>query len=59
MFVAELCNRVTKVHHGRLKLWDSIFAEDLHPTLQIVDYVCLAMLLRIRESLLDADCKLS
>ena len=40
-----------------LKLWDAIFAEDMHPTLQITDFVCLAMLIRIRESLLDADCE--
>jgi len=42
---------------GRLTLWDAIFAEDMHPPLHIADYVCLAMLLRIRESLLDSDCK--
>ncbi|KAF3922813.1 hypothetical protein ABW21_db0202678 [Orbilia brochopaga] len=36
-----------------LGLWDGIFAED--PTLQIVDYVCVAMLLRIRWKLLEAD----
>lgn len=36
-----------------LLLWDVIFAED--PTLEIVDYVCLAMLLRIRWDLIDAD----
>lgn len=36
-----------------LSLWDIIFAED--NTLEMVDYVCLAMLLRIRWHLLDAD----
>lgn len=40
-----------------LVLWDAIFAEDLHPPLHIVDYICLVMLLRIRESLLDSDCR--
>jgi len=30
-----------------LKLWDAIFADD--PKLSIVDYVCLAMLLYLRE----------
>lgn len=29
----------------------------MHPPLHIADYICLAMLLRIRESLLDSDCK--
>ncbi|EME48684.1 hypothetical protein DOTSEDRAFT_67654 [Dothistroma septosporum NZE10] len=36
-----------------LALWDVIFAED--SSLEIVDYICLAMLLRIRWHLLDAD----
>ncbi|EMD00564.1 hypothetical protein BAUCODRAFT_173922 [Baudoinia panamericana UAMH 10762] len=36
-----------------LALWDVIFAED--NALEIVDYICLAMLLRIRWQLLDAD----
>jgi len=36
-----------------LKIWDVIFAEDA--TLEIVDYVCLAMILRIRWELLDSD----
>lgn len=36
-----------------LTLWDVIFAED--PTLEIVDHICLAMLLRIRWHLLDSD----
>jgi hypothetical protein len=39
-----------------LTLWDTIFAEEMHGPLQLADYVCLAMLLRIRDSLLDADC---
>lgn len=30
-----------------LKLWDGMFAED--STLKIVDYVCLSMLLRVRD----------
>lgn len=38
-----------------LKLWDALFAEEIPPSLRLVDHVCLAMLLRIRESLLDAD----
>lgn len=42
-----------------LRLWDALLAEDLYPTLNLVDYICLAMLLRIRESLLDSDCKRS
>ena len=42
--------------HDRLVLWDALLAEDIHPTLHLVDYVCLAMLLRIRDSLLDSDC---
>lgn len=29
-----------------LEVWDSLFAED--PDLQLVDYICVAMLLRIR-----------
>lgn len=36
-----------------LTLWDVIFAED--PSLEIVDHICLAMLLRIRWHLLDSD----
>lgn len=36
-----------------LALWDVIFAED--SSLEIVDHICLAMLLRIRWHLLDAD----
>ncbi|EME87908.1 uncharacterized protein MYCFIDRAFT_213065 [Pseudocercospora fijiensis CIRAD86] len=36
-----------------LALWDVIFAED--PSLELVDHMCLAMLLRIRWHLLDAD----
>ncbi|SMR50824.1 unnamed protein product [Zymoseptoria tritici ST99CH_1A5] len=36
-----------------LTLWDVIFAEDT--SLELVDHVCLAMLLRIRWQLLDAD----
>lgn len=31
-----------------LEVWDSLFAED--PDLQLVDYICVAMLLRIRWS---------
>lgn len=34
-------------------MWDVVFAVD--PTLELVDYVCVAMLLRIRWQLLDAD----
>ncbi|KAK4507786.1 hypothetical protein PRZ48_001521 [Zasmidium cellare] len=36
-----------------LALWDVIFAEDT--SLELVDHICLAMLLRIRWHLLDAD----
>ncbi|CAG8525412.1 7225_t:CDS:2 [Acaulospora morrowiae] len=36
-----------------LILWDGIFAED--PTLRIVDFVCVAMMLLIRDELLDSD----
>ncbi|GIZ39701.1 hypothetical protein CKM354_000307500 [Cercospora kikuchii] len=36
-----------------LCLWDVIFAED--PSLELVDYICLTLLLRIRWHLLDAD----
>lgn len=40
-----------------LVLWDGLFAED--PSLRIVDYVCVAMMMRIRNQLLtsdDSDC---
>ncbi|KAL8809641.1 MAG: hypothetical protein Q9200_003241 [Gallowayella weberi] len=36
-----------------LALWDTLFAED--PTLDLVDLVCVSMLLRIKWELLDAD----
>lgn len=36
-----------------LTVWDVIFAEDT--SLELVDHICLAMLLRIRWELLDAD----
>lgn len=36
-----------------LTVWDSIFAEDA--SLELVDYVCIAMLLRVRWELLQAD----
>ncbi|PKK67028.1 RabGAP/TBC [Rhizophagus irregularis] len=36
-----------------LILWDGIFAED--PALRIVEYVCVAMMLLIRNELLDSD----
>ncbi|GES82722.1 TBC1 domain family member 5-like isoform X5 [Rhizophagus clarus] len=36
-----------------LTLWDGIFAED--PTLRIVDHVCVAMMLLIRDDLLKSD----
>lgn len=36
-----------------LTLWDVMFAED--PSLEIVDHICLAMILRIRWDLIDAD----
>ncbi|KAK4149887.1 rab-GTPase-TBC domain-containing protein [Chaetomidium leptoderma] len=36
-----------------LTLWDTIFAYD--PTLELIDLMCVAMLLRIRWTLLEAD----
>ncbi|GAA98486.1 uncharacterized protein L969DRAFT_49974 [Mixia osmundae IAM 14324] len=36
-----------------LRLWDGLFAED--PSLQLLDFVCLALLERIRDQLLAAD----
>ncbi|KAG1183615.1 hypothetical protein G6F36_008317 [Rhizopus arrhizus] len=36
-----------------LKLWDAIFAQD--PTFEIVEYVCVVMLLRMRDQLLQRD----
>lgn len=36
-----------------LRIWDLLFAED--PTLQLVDFICVAMLIRVRSQLLDAD----
>ncbi|ORX51314.1 RabGAP/TBC [Hesseltinella vesiculosa] len=39
--------------HELLKLWDSIFSQD--PTLQIVDYICVAMLLRLHDQLIEGD----
>ncbi|KAM0751577.1 RabGAP/TBC [Meredithblackwellia eburnea MCA 4105] len=36
-----------------LMLWDGLFAED--PTLRLMDYVCVAMLERIRDALLLSD----
>ena len=36
-----------------LALWDALFAEDA--SLEIVDHICLAMLLRVRWKLVDAD----
>ncbi|KAK9464764.1 rab-GTPase-TBC domain-containing protein [Lipomyces arxii] len=37
-----------------LSMWDCLFAADSH-TLDLVDFVCIAMLLRIRDQLLLAD----
>ncbi|KAH9471935.1 hypothetical protein Pst134EA_002565 [Puccinia striiformis f. sp. tritici] len=37
-----------------LLLWDGIFAQD-GTSLRLADFVCIAMLLRIREGLLDSD----
>ncbi|KAG9303580.1 hypothetical protein G9A89_018476 [Geosiphon pyriformis] len=36
-----------------LLLWDGMFAED--PTLRIVDFMCVAMMLLIRDELLESD----
>ncbi|KAL1639242.1 hypothetical protein SLS58_008084 [Diplodia intermedia] len=40
-----------------LPMWDLMFAAD--PSLEIADYVCVAMLLRIRWQLLDADANMA
>ncbi|KAI9300815.1 rab-GTPase-TBC domain-containing protein, partial [Cunninghamella echinulata] len=39
--------------HELLKLWDGIFAQD--PTLKIVEYVCLVILLRLHDQLIEGD----
>ncbi|KAI8994920.1 hypothetical protein BDB01DRAFT_774606 [Pilobolus umbonatus] len=39
--------------HELFKLWDAIFAQD--PTLQIVECICLVILLRMRDDLLHKD----
>lgn len=36
-----------------MKIWDALFAED--PSLRLIEQVCIAMLLRIREDLLVAE----
>ncbi|KAI9679800.1 MAG: hypothetical protein M1817_004814 [Caeruleum heppii] len=36
-----------------LEVWDVLFAED--PGLELVDYICVAMLLRVRWQLMEAD----
>ncbi|KAI8332151.1 hypothetical protein BC941DRAFT_517225 [Chlamydoabsidia padenii] len=36
-----------------LRLWDAIFAQD--PTLKIVEFVCLAILLRLHDQLMEND----
>lgn len=36
-----------------LQLWDGLFAED--PSLRLIEYICIAMLLRIRDPLLASD----
>ncbi|KAG0123637.1 hypothetical protein HOY82DRAFT_636733 [Tuber indicum] len=36
-----------------LEVWDALFAED--PNLQLVDHICVAMLLRVRWQLMEAD----
>ncbi|KJZ78930.1 hypothetical protein HIM_01703 [Hirsutella minnesotensis 3608] len=36
-----------------LILWDTLFAVD--PSLELIDYICCAMLIRIRRQLLEAD----
>lgn len=36
-----------------LKLWDSLFQKD--PTLELIDAICVAMLIRIRTQLLNSD----
>ncbi|OJD36351.1 tbc domain-containing protein [Diplodia corticola] len=40
-----------------LPMWDLMFAAD--PSLEIADYVCVAMLLRVRWELLDADANMA
>ncbi|KAK8845414.1 hypothetical protein IAR55_006127 [Kwoniella newhampshirensis] len=39
--------------HLALRIWDGVFAED--PGLQILDFICVAMLLLIRNELIEAD----
>jgi TBC1 domain family protein 5 len=41
-------------YHESLLLWDGILAQD-GSSLRLADFVCIAMLLRIREGLLDSD----
>ncbi|KAI8575634.1 hypothetical protein K450DRAFT_260766 [Umbelopsis ramanniana AG] len=36
-----------------LELWDAIFAED--PSLNIVEYICLVLLIRIRDKMMDGE----
>ncbi|KIW01154.1 uncharacterized protein PV09_07440 [Verruconis gallopava] len=36
-----------------LRVWDLLFADD--PNLELIDYICIAMILRIRWNLIDAD----
>jgi hypothetical protein len=52
------CSRWIRLLFGRefnidnvLELWDAIFAED--PSLNIVEYVCLVLLIRIRDKCRD------
>ncbi|CAJ0888389.1 11735_t:CDS:2, partial [Entrophospora sp. SA101] len=46
-------NRTSTLWNVILILWDGMFAED--PTLRIVDFVCIAMILHIRDELLESD----
>ncbi|KAI8099001.1 rab-GTPase-TBC domain-containing protein [Halteromyces radiatus] len=39
--------------HELLRLWDAIFAQD--PTLKIVEFVCVALLLRLHDQLIEND----
>ncbi|WVQ80391.1 hypothetical protein IAT38_002496 [Cryptococcus sp. DSM 104549] len=39
--------------HLAMRIWDGLFAED--PGLQLIDFICVAMLLLVRNELIEAD----
>lgn len=47
-----LCSREFPINET-MTLWDGLFAED--PSIRLMEYVCVCMLLRIRDALLRAD----